>query len=78
MLNHVMATPESKLDPAKRGALTAAVLMNIKAPAVASFMEAFPQENLDDLVTAAQKAGYQVDVLSPAVANTVPRSVVGR
>jgi hypothetical protein len=77
MLNHMMSSP-TKVDPAKKQALSAIILMNIKAPAVAGFMEAFPQENLDDLVKAATAAGYQVDVLKPNVANAVPRSVVGR
>jgi hypothetical protein len=76
MLNHVMSTPT--VDPDKKNALTAAVLMNIKAPAVDGFLQEFPQTTLDNLVKAAQNAGYQVDVLSPTVANTVPRSVVGR
>jgi hypothetical protein len=76
MLNHVMSAP--RLDPAKKNALSAVVLMNIKAPAVESFLQAFPQTSVDDLVKAAQAAGYQVDILSPTVANAVPRSVVGR
>lgn len=76
MLNHVMTTPE--IDPAKKTALTAAVLMNIKAPAVDSFLQEFPDTTLDGLIRSAQEAGYQVDVLPGSVANVVPRTVVGR
>ena len=76
MLNQIMSTPDDQVDPARKGALTAAILMNIKAPAVDGFLEAFPQQSLEELVDAANKAGYQVDVLSPERANDVPRSVL--
>lgn len=76
MLNHVMGAPETA--PEKKTALTAAVLMNIKAPAVDRFIDAFPDMTLDRLVDAAKEAGYQVDILPGSVANSVPRTVVGR
>jgi hypothetical protein len=76
MLNHVMTTPPETIDAATKGALTAAVLMNIKAPAVDGFLRAFPQENLQSLIGAATEAGYQVEVLPPERANAVPRTVL--
>jgi len=76
MLNHALSAP--KLDPAKKHSLTAAVLMNIKAAVVSHFLDEFPDTNIHQLIDGATKAGYKVDVLSPEVAKTMPRSVVQR
>jgi len=76
MLNHALA--DQKLEPAKKHALTAAVLMNIKKMVVSNFLDDFPQTNLDDLVNSATKAGYKLDVLAPDVAKGLPRSIVQR
>ncbi len=76
MLNHALA--DQKMAPARKHALTAAVLMNIKKQVVSNFLDDFPQANLDDLVSSATKAGYKVDVLPPEVAKHLPRSIVQR
>jgi len=76
MLNHALA--DQKLSSHKKHALTAAVLMNIKKQVVSNFLDDFPQANLQDLVHAANKAGYKVDVLPGEVAKTLPRSIVQR
>jgi hypothetical protein len=76
MLNHVMTTP--RIEPGQKAALTAAALLNIKAELVGRFVELFPDMTVEQLAKAAQKAGYHVDILEPAVAAKVPRSVVGK
>ncbi|BCK54899.1 hypothetical protein [Nocardia wallacei] len=76
MLNHVMTTPE--VDSGAKTALTAAALMNIKSEVVAKFTELFPEQNLNDLIESARAQGYQVDVLDPGDAKSLPRTVVGR
>lgn len=76
MLNAVMSSPE--VDPKERGAMVAAALMNIQAPALERFLEIFPSATLDDLIAQAKEAGYEVDVLDASTANQVPRSVVGK
>lgn len=76
MMNHVMATP--KLGNDVKTELTAAVLGDIKAMAIASFIKQFPQTNVEQLVEAAKKAGYDVEILSVDKAAILPRSVVHR
>jgi hypothetical protein len=76
MMNHVMATPKVSKDA--RIEITAAVLGDIKAMAVASFLNQFPQTNVEQLVASARKAGYDVEILSVEKAAALPRSVVHR
>jgi hypothetical protein len=76
MLNHVISSP--RIDAHQKAALSAAALLNIKSETVGRFTELFPDMTLKDLVKAAEKAGYHVEVLDPQVASTVPRSVIGR
>ena len=76
MLNHVMTTP--RVDSGKRAALTAAALLNIKSEVVGRFVELYPDMNVDQLIKAANEAGYHVEVLDEDVAARVPRSVIGR
>jgi hypothetical protein len=76
MLNHIMSSPD--VEPSTRSALTAATLMNIKSEVVGRFTELFPNTSLEDLITSAREAGYQVDVLDTEVATNLPRALVGR
>jgi len=76
MLNAVMSS--EKIDPKKKAGLAAATLMNIQAPAVERFLEAFPSTNLEELIDAAKKNGYEIDILDSKVAGNLPRSIVGK
>jgi hypothetical protein len=75
MLNAVMS---SEIPKDKKAGLAAATLMNIQAPAVERFLEAFPSATLTELIQSAKKAGYEVDVLESKVANSLPRTLVGK
>jgi hypothetical protein len=59
MFNYILASP----DRAAAGQRLGAVLGNIKQAAVMEFAKTFPNANLDELVAAAKKAGYDVEVL---------------
>jgi hypothetical protein len=76
MLNAVMSNPSA--DAKVKGGMAAAALMNIQAPALERFLEAFPSATLQELITKAKEAGYEVEVLDAHVANALPRTVIGK
>lgn len=59
MFNYILSDPAK----AQKGQQLASVLGNIKQLAVSEFVKAFPNANLDDLMTAAKNAGYDVEVM---------------
>lgn len=59
MFNYILSSPENIASGKK---LIAAVA-NIKQASVTAFTEAFPDANLDTLISQAKAAGYQVEVL---------------
>ena len=75
MLNQIMSTP--KLDARNKAALTAAALLNIKSDLVRSVCRAFPDMTVDELKSRPMR-GYHIEILPPAAASAVPRSVIGR
>lgn len=76
MMNHIVGSP--KINENDQVELTAAVLGNIKRRAVAMFAEKFPNKNLDELIQAAQQAGYEVDILDEEESRNVPWTTVNR
>jgi hypothetical protein len=59
MFNYILSDPAN----AKKGQELASVLGNIKQLAVSEFVKAFPNANLNELISAAKKAGYDVEVM---------------
>ncbi len=59
MFNYIISNPEH----AQAGQKLGAVLGNIKQQAVMEFAKTFPNANLDELIVAAKKAGYDIEVL---------------
>lgn len=61
IFNYVLSSP----DKAKLGRKLTAVMGNIKQRLVQAFSETFPSANLEELIDAANKSGYDVDILKP-------------
>jgi len=59
MFNYILSSPEN----VEKGKRLASVLGNIKQKAVLEFATEFPDANLDELIKAAEGAGYDVEVL---------------
>ena len=59
MFNYILADSTRT----EKGMKLSAVLANIKQRSVAEFTKAFPKANLNELVSAAKEAGYDVEIL---------------
>lgn len=59
MFNHVLAN-----RPQGDATHLAAALAGIKQRSVDEFLKAYPNTTLDEVITSAKKAGYEVQVLS--------------